>query len=176
MTLRLKGMPLPLEIATACFIRKDGKTLFIDYTNYPHRIHFGKYSPPGGRLEEGETIEDCVRREIPEEQGIMLGRVIYLGEVTFLNERRTINGKPMKKNVKVHFYECRDFDDTKMNAKEGVPVWVDDTKVLDLPLHEGDRFIWQNWLGKYKKFQGEIEHEGEKLTSARLISGIEIKS
>ncbi len=163
-------MTLPFEVATACYLRRDGKTLLIDYTNYPHPIHAGRYSPPGGRLEEGELIDNCVKREIAEEQGILLRNVVWRGMVRFLNEERTINGKPMKHNFDVHIYDCFDFDDARMASKEGVPVWVDNDKVLDLPLHEGDRIIWRDWLSRYKTFGGVIEHEGDKLTSARLTA------
>jgi len=170
-------MSLPLKVATACFIGRDGKTLFIDYTNYPHPIHQGKYSIPGGRLEEGELQEDCVRREIREETGIFLKELTYRGRVKFLNEKRTINGNPMKNDFEVHFYECRDFDDANARATEGRLAWIEDNKVLDLPLHEGDRIIWRDWLSRYEVFGGVIEHEGEKLTSAKLISKIDwIKS
>lgn len=167
-------MPLPLKIATACFIKREGKTLFLDYTNYPHPIHSGKYSIPGGRVEEGESIEDCVKREISEETSIMPCRVTYRGKVLFVNGKRTINGKPMSHNFEVHFYECIDFDDTNARATEGRLAWVEDNNVLGLPLHEGDRIIWKDWLSRYQRFEGEIEHEGEKLTSAKLISGVAI--
>ncbi len=169
-------MPLPLKIATACFLRRDGKTLFIDYTNYPHPIHAGKYSIPGGRLEEGELLVDCAKREVQEETGYIPRELIYRGKVRFLNERRTINGKPMKNDFEVWFYDCMDFDDSNARATEGRLAWIEDNNILDLPLHEGDRIIWQNWLSKHKIFEGEIEHEGEKLTLARLISEIKLKS
>jgi len=38
----------------------------------------GHWSLPGGRLEPGETPEDCVRREVREELGLDLGAVSYV--------------------------------------------------------------------------------------------------
>ncbi|HEY6922656.1 MAG TPA: NUDIX hydrolase [Steroidobacteraceae bacterium] len=35
----------------------------------------GTWSPPGGRLEYGESIEDCARRELREETSLELGAV-----------------------------------------------------------------------------------------------------
>ena len=33
----------------------------------------GTWSPPGGHLEQGESVEDCARRECLEESGVSLG-------------------------------------------------------------------------------------------------------
>ena len=38
----------------------------------------GEYSLPGGHLEIGETFEDCCKREVAEETGIVLSRVIHI--------------------------------------------------------------------------------------------------
>ena len=37
----------------------------------------GTWSPPGGRLEYGESIEDCARRELLEETSLELGAVTF---------------------------------------------------------------------------------------------------
>ncbi len=41
----------------------------------------GTWSPPGGRLEYGESVEDCARRELREETSLELGPVL-LGPYT----------------------------------------------------------------------------------------------
>lgn len=38
----------------------------------------GEYSPPGGGLEHGESIEDCARRETLEETGIQITNIRFL--------------------------------------------------------------------------------------------------
>ena len=166
-------MPLPLQIATMCFLHKSERTLFLDYTiTKDHLIHAGKFSPPGGKLEDiDKTIEEGVRREVLEETNIKTRDLIYRGKVTFLNEKRNINGDPMKKNWEVYIYDCYEFDDSQAKALEsGKLSWVENSKVLKLPLHEGDYVIWEKWLAKYKEFNGEIEHIGEKLERYTLLS------
>jgi len=159
-------MGLPLKVATACFLRRNEETLFIDYTNYPHPIHEGTYSPPGGKV-KNENLESGAIREVLEETNIKINSLVYRGRVLFLNERRTIKGKSMQANWEVYFYDVFDFDDSQARAKEGALAWVKNESVPSLPLHEGDRIIW-SWLKEYREFEAEIEHEGERLARAEI--------
>jgi 8-oxo-dGTP diphosphatase len=49
---------------TAGIIRKNGKILI---AKRPNHGNGGKYEFPGGKLEPGETLEDCLKRELNEE-------------------------------------------------------------------------------------------------------------
>jgi 8-oxo-dGTP diphosphatase len=48
-------------------VLKDGKLLLIRRGRDPYK---GKYALPGGIVEYGETVEDCVVREVEEETGL----------------------------------------------------------------------------------------------------------
>lgn len=52
---------------------KEGKFLFIE------RADNGNMGIPAGSLEEGETIEDCIKREVKEETGLILEKVHVIG-------------------------------------------------------------------------------------------------
>jgi ADP-ribose pyrophosphatase YjhB (NUDIX family) len=52
---------------------KAGHFLFI------HRTDNNQWGLPAGALEEGETIEDCIRREVTEETGLHLGNLTLIG-------------------------------------------------------------------------------------------------
>lgn len=70
-------MPIYPDAASVALIAGN-KVLLIKRAFAPWR---GAWSLPGGRLEPGETIEDCARREIFEELGL---RVSSLRPVTCL--------------------------------------------------------------------------------------------
>jgi len=121
-------MALPILEATVCFLRDEGRTALIDYTNYNHKLHKGYFSPPGGKIEEGETREDAVKREIWEEQGIKINSLVYRGEIFFDNEKRHFGGKQAPYSFRVYYFDSHDFDDTQAKAKEGKLMWIVDEK------------------------------------------------
>lgn len=57
---------------------RGGRVLLIQRAFAPLQ---GLWTLPGGRLEPGETIEDCARREVGEEVGLTVGE---LGPVTIM--------------------------------------------------------------------------------------------
>ncbi|MCB9493120.1 MAG: NUDIX domain-containing protein [Epsilonproteobacteria bacterium] len=67
-----------IAVGVAVFIVKDGKVLLGKRLNsHGHET----WSPPGGHLENRETIEDCARREVKEETGLEI-KNIRLGTYT----------------------------------------------------------------------------------------------
>ena len=54
--------------STACYLFKDDKILFIKFSKKWGQI----YSPPGGKIDNGETPTECIIREFKEETGLEL--------------------------------------------------------------------------------------------------------
>ena len=67
----MKNFPLPFDRVTvrAIIVRRDDGALL----GVLHRKD-GSYSPPGGRMEEGESPEQTVLRELEEEHITLVGR------------------------------------------------------------------------------------------------------
>lgn len=62
------------SIATGVIIKNDQGEIFLGKS-----IHYsGRWIIPEGHLKYGETLEDCVRREIMEELGIKLKNLRFL--------------------------------------------------------------------------------------------------
>ena len=53
-------------ITTLCYIEQDGKYLMLHRTKKKQDINGGKWIGVGGHLEEGESPEDCLVREVRE--------------------------------------------------------------------------------------------------------------
>ncbi len=63
---------------TICFIKQDSKVLLLNREN-PRWM--GRWNGIGGKIEQGETPDTCVLREVYEETGIKLTNVIYKGTI-----------------------------------------------------------------------------------------------
>lgn len=62
-----------VEVAVGVLVRPDGAFLL---TSRPEgKVYAGYWEFPGGKLEEGETVEHALRRELHEEIGIDIGAV-----------------------------------------------------------------------------------------------------
>jgi 8-oxo-dGTP diphosphatase len=56
------------KVGVGIILIKDGKILMGKRQSSPGA---GRWAPPGGHLEFGETIETCARRELAEETGVV---------------------------------------------------------------------------------------------------------
>ena len=67
------------EWVNAFALTKDGKVIMVK--QYRHGIRSIETELPGGVVEEGETVEEGVKREVLEETGYKFEKVEYLGKI-----------------------------------------------------------------------------------------------
>lgn len=135
--------------ATLCYIRSGGRTLMLHRNKKEGDYHRGKYNGLGGKFDAGESPDECVVREIREESGLELLDPRLRGVLTF----------PAFKDGEdwvVFVYTATRFDGRLGPCPEGTLEWVDDAKILDLPLWEGDK-VFLPWL------------DGERFFSAKFV-------
>ena len=60
-----------MKIFTLCYVREKGKTLMIHRNKKDNDVHEGKWNGLGGKLEQGESPEECAVREVYEESGLL---------------------------------------------------------------------------------------------------------
>ncbi|MBP5299883.1 MAG: NUDIX domain-containing protein, partial [Victivallales bacterium] len=84
----------PLAVCAAVVFR-GGKLLLA--TRRPGSSLAGKWEFPGGKVRPGESLENCIARELSEELGLAVRSATEMGEVTFAYP---------EKSVCLHFMLC----------------------------------------------------------------------
>ena len=74
-------------ITTLCYLEKDSKYLMLHRTKKEIDINKGKWLGVGGKIENGETPEQCLKREVMEETGYELKSYDFKGIVVSVSIR-----------------------------------------------------------------------------------------
>lgn len=118
-------------------------------------MHKGKWNGLGGKLEPGETPEECVIREVKEECGLTVKNPFLKGLLTF----PAFNGF---EDWYVFVFTATEFDGVVTDTEEGELEWVKDAELLTLTLWEGDR-MFLKWLDQKGFFSAKFVYKGERL-------------
>lgn len=154
---------------TLCYVTYGNQVPMILRDHDPTDLHYMKYVAPGGKLKEGEVLEQCARRETLEELGVNILTIRRAGTVFFNNEGRTFNGKAKPWDFEVEIYtgelealptntKTDNGDTIEIHPREQIPL---------LPQHECDLEILRLIRGDRLFRRAEFIHRGEKL--ARMI-------
>jgi 8-oxo-dGTP diphosphatase len=150
--------PRPKTVpATLCYLRSGGKTLMVHRNKKPGDAHKGKWNGLGGKMEPGESPDECVLREMREESGLTLLDPKLRGVLTFPAFR---DGEDWL----VFVYTATKYEGVQGDCPEGTLEWVDDARLKTLPLWEGDR-IFLPWLEEDRFFSGKFVYKGGRLAS-----------
>ena len=137
-------------LSSLLYLRKDGHTLMLRKARGEQK---GKWNGLGGKFEQGETPEDCARREAYEESGLRVGRLELRGLLTF----------PLfddNHDWYVFVFTSSDFSGALRPSDEGELSWIADAELSDLELYEGDR-VFLPWLtGERGFFSGRFVYRG----------------
>ncbi len=124
----------------------------------------GRWNGFGGKVQEGEDIEEAAKRELKEEAGILPEHVEERGILEF-----TFQNNPAILEVHV-FYACR-FTGEPVETEEMRPQWFSTGEIPFGHMWPDDRFWFPLFL-KGKKFRGSflfqdtdtlLEHELKEL-------------
>lgn len=156
-------MPYTPILATLGYVLSpDGRRVLMIHRNArPGDHHLGKYNGLGGKLESGEDALAGMRREIREEAAI---------ECTRTELRGTISWPGFGKGGEDWFafvFLVTEFTGTPPSANpEGTLEWVERTRILELPLWEGDRhFVPLVFDGDPRPFHGVMPYRDGRMQS-----------
>ncbi len=150
-----------MKLATLCYVRDRGKTLMVHRIKKENDIHQGKWNGLGGKLEPGETPEECAAREVFEESGLVVRRMNFKGILTF-------PGFSNDEDWYAFVFVIDEFVGQLTESPEGTLHWVDDADVPGLNLWEGDRFFLP-WLDQPGFFSGKFTYVNNRLVDHSIV-------
>ena len=116
-------------VRTKALIINDKEEITLVYSHQSYQF-------PGGHLEEGETIEDCLRREVKEETGIDLdGKMELFYKIRYFNKNYRNTNKNRENDI--YYYIIRNnkkYDIDNVSLDE----WEKDgnMKIIQIPLKD----------------------------------------
>ena len=150
-----------MKLATLCYVRRPGQTLMVHRIKKPNDMHLGKWNGLGGKLEPGETPEECAAREIFEESGLRVYQPLFKGLLTF-------PGFANEEDWYAFVFVAEQFEGSLIDSPEGVLEWIDNDRLLELNLWEGDR-IFIPWLERPDLFSGKFVYRDGRLVSHEVV-------
>lgn len=135
-----------MKVATLCYVEKDNQYLMLHRTMKEDDIHKNLWIGLGGKLEAGESPEECVIREVFEESGLKIISPVLRGVLTFPSFADDVINSD---DWYVFLFTANNFSGSIKESDEGKLMWIDKEKLNEYPMHEGDvHFI--EWIQKNK--------------------------
>ena len=150
-----------MKLGTLVYLKRNGKTLMLHRVKKEQDFHEGKWNGLGGKLDPGETPEECAIREVKEESGLDLKALKLRGIITF----------PLFDQVDdwyVYLFTGTEFSGDLIDSPEGDLQWIDNDKLLDLNLWEGD-YIFLKWIEQERFFSGKFVYEEKQLVDHSVV-------
>ncbi|GAB4580001.1 MAG: 8-oxo-dGTP diphosphatase [Anaerolineales bacterium] len=150
-----------MKLATLCYVKQNGHTLMLHRVKKENDMHAGKWNGLGGKLDAGETPEECVIREVWEEAGLRIRNPRLHGVLTFPAFAK-------EEDWYAFLFTATEFEGELIDSAEGVLRWVPDEEVLDLNLWAGDR-VFIPWLDQPKFFSGKFVYKEGVLEGYEVV-------
>lgn len=134
------------KILTLCLICRDGKILL---GMKKRGFGMGNWNGFGGKVQEGETIEDATKRELLEESGLTATELKKVGVLQF-----SWQGKE-DEILEVHSFKAVDFMGQPQETEEMKPEWF---AIKDIPFEKmwADDKYWFPLFLENKQFEGRF--------------------
>jgi 8-oxo-dGTP diphosphatase len=123
-------------------------------------MHAGKWNGLGGKLESGETPEECVIREVREESGLTIRNPKLVGLLMFPNFKGA--------DWYVFVFTATEFKGELIESSEGHLRWIPDAEVESLLLWESDH-IFLPWIREGKFFSAKFVYEGDEMKGFEVV-------
>jgi 8-oxo-dGTP diphosphatase len=141
-------MEIKQFMAMKGLINFNGKILLIRESGvYADGTNRNKFGVPGGRMQNGERFDDCLKREIEEETGL----VVKIGKPFFVSEwRPVVRGEQWQ--ITAVFFECfSETDDIKLSSDHDDYKWINPLDYKNIEIINNEHPVFDAYLNFLKK-------------------------
>ncbi len=150
-----------MKYTTLCYLEENGCYLLMHRIKKSGDVNRDKWIGIGGKLEAGESPEQCLFREVREETGLTLTDYRFCGEIFFRCEGFS--------DEIMYLYHATAYTGTLAAfCDEGILEWVPKTTFGSLPMWAGDRIFLKLMEERASRFSLSLTYRGDKLTEAVL--------
>ena len=156
------------ELTTLCYIEKDNKYLMLHRVKKENDINKDKYIGVGGHFEYGESPDECLKREVLEETGLILTDYKPRGIVTFIyGDKDNPDGRIVEY---MHLYTASEFEGEIIDCDEGTLEWIEKSEVYNLRIWDGDKIFFRLLEEREDYFSLKLVYsEDEKLIDVEIV-------
>ena len=147
-------------LSTLCYLQQEDRYLMLHRVKKKHDINQDKWIGIGGKLEAGESPEECLLREAAEETGLTLTDYRFRGIVTFVSDKWDTEY--------MFLYTATGFTGELKACDEGDLEWVPFDRIPSLPLWQGDHIFLRLLRQDAPFFSLKLVYQGETLIYAAL--------
>ena len=155
-----------MKQTTLCYLERGDEYLMLHRTKKQNDENHDKWIGVGGKFEANESPEDCMKREVLEETGLLVTAFRYRGIVTFVSDRWPTEY--------MHLFTADGYEGELKECDEGVLEWLPRQKLRELPHWEGDLIFLDLIERDVPFFSLKLCYEGESLVLA-VLNGETIK-
>ena len=125
----------------------------------------GRWNGFGGKVAEGETIENAAKREMKEETGIEIKNLEKVGIIDF-------EFKVNPKSIQVHIFRVNSFSGEPTEGEEMKPQWF---YIDEIPFKEmwSDDIYWMPLFFAGKKFNGKFIFGKDDIVLEKELAEVE---
>lgn len=149
-----------MKLTTLCYLEQGDRYLMLHRTKKENDVNQDKWVGVGGHFEDGESPEDCMKREILEETGLMATAYRLRGVVTFVSDRWPTEY--------MFLYTVTRWQGKEKDCDEGELSWITKKELAELPMWEGDLIFLKLLEENAPFFSLKLQYKGETLISAVL--------
>ena len=146
-----------MKNTTLCYIEKEDSYLMLHRVKKVNDENQDKWIGVGGKIEAGESPEECLLREVKEETGLTLTKYRYRGLVTFVSNQWGTEY--------MHLFTATEYEGEMKECDEGNLEWVLKDKIEGLNLWEGDKIFFRLLNQNVPFFSLKLCYDEDRLVS-----------